>query len=157
MMKKDRADLAAVDADLHIKFERGRGRWVVEADSWPKGFLRRLRAAGHTVRVQLPPMPERNLVSGGRPSRNRERATANPPSSEGPLEPTAAFARAGGESSGADDEMPESPARRMYHRSVAQADDLGHMSISQLKRGLLGKARGRLRLLGQGGLHSSRL
>ena len=95
--------------------------------------LRRLRAAGHTVRAQLPPMPERNLVSGGRPSRNRERATANLAKLRGAARATAAFARAGGESSGADDEL-ESPGARMYRRSVAQADDLGHMSISQLKR-----------------------
>ena len=33
----------------------------------------------------------------------------------------------------ADDEL-ESPGAKMYRRSVAQADDLGHMSISQLKR-----------------------
>jgi len=95
--------------------------------------LRRLRAAGHTVRAQLPPMPERNLVSGGRPSRNRERATANLAKLRGAARATAAFARAGGESSGADDEL-ESPGARMYRRSVAEAEDLGHMSISQLKR-----------------------
>ena len=79
-------------------------------------------------------MPERNLVSGGRPSRNRERATANLAKLRGAARATAAFARAGGESSGADDEMPESPGARMYRQSVQQVEDLGHMSISQLKR-----------------------
>ena len=77
-------------------------------------------------------------VSGGRPSRNRERATANLAKLRGAARATAAFARAGGESSGADDEL-ESPGarmyRRQYRRSVAAAEDLSHiMSISQLKR-----------------------
>ena len=82
-------------------------------------------------------MPERNLVSGGRPSRNRERATANLAKLRGAARATAAFARAGGESSGADDEL-ESPGARMYRRSGAAAEDLGHMSISQ-SSGLLGR------------------
>ena len=76
-------------------------------------------------------------VSGGRPSRNRERATANLAKLRGAARATAAFARAGGESSGADDEL-ESPGarmyRRQYRRTVAAAEDLSHMSISQLKR-----------------------
>ena len=120
---RDAADLANLSeeevAGLLRQTAEGRG-------------LRRLRAASHAVSAtRLPPI-QRDLVSGGRPARNRPRAQQNLAKLRGAARATAAFRAGLGETS--EDELGQSAGAQMYRASVAEAEDLGRLSISQLKR-----------------------